>query len=122
MKSWADCVSSRTLIEFYKKVRPAGPGWSAIRREAGITEAEARQGGDSIPLALGGWVSGCAAIWSSLFVVGNVLYGRFGYALILLAVFIASGLTLLGVIKRLWAAGGAGDQGVSAASADRPCT
>ena len=92
----------KTLIEFYRKVRPAGPGWEAIRLEAGISKDEAAQTGDSIPLALIGWVAGCALIWSSLFTVGNFLYGRYDYALGLGAVFVISGLILLKVINKLW--------------------
>ncbi len=92
----------QTLIAFYKKVRPAGPGWAVIRREAGLTETEAKQPGDSMPLALLGWVSGCTAIWASLFTVGNFLYGRTSYAIALFAVFVVSGLLLLSVVKKLW--------------------
>jgi len=94
-----------TLIAFYKKVRPFGPGWKAIRREAGITEAEAKGTHESFPLALVGWVSGSLTIWSALFMVGNFLYGRTAYALVLLGVFILSGLVLIRVINRLWAKG-----------------
>jgi len=93
----------RTLVNFYNKVRPFGPGWRTVRKEAGITEAEARATHENFPLALIGWVSGTAVIWSALFTVGNFLYGRTAYALMLLAVFIVSGLVLLRVINRLWA-------------------
>ncbi len=41
-------------------------------------------------------------IWSSLFTIGNFLYGRTGYALGLLVVVIASGLVLLSVVRTLW--------------------
>ena len=58
---------------------------------------------DNIPLALIGWVSGCTVIWSSLFTVGNFLYGRTGTAWFLLAVFVVAGLVLIRVINRLWA-------------------
>jgi Na+/proline symporter len=92
----------RTLVEFYKKVRPFGPGWKAVRREAGISEDEARSTSENFPLSLVGWVSGVAAIWSALFAVGNILYGRRNFALVCLAVFIASGLTLTKVINRIW--------------------
>ncbi|MBP1661635.1 MAG: sglT 2 [Candidatus Aminicenantes bacterium] len=91
------------LVKFYRKVRPFGPGWKAIRREAGITEAEARGTHESFPLALAGWVSGSLTVWSALFTVGNVLYGRWVYAAVLFAVFVASGFVLLKVINRLWA-------------------
>jgi len=97
----------QTLIEFYKKIRPFGPGWSNIRREAGISVQEAEATHQNIPLGLIGWVAGCTVIWSSLFTVGNFLYGRTNYALMLLGVSVASGLVLLRVINRLWA----GNQG-----------
>ena len=94
-----------TLLNFYRKVRPFGPGWTPIRVLAeDVLEAEAAIGGshENIPLALLGWASGCTVIWSALFCVGNFLYGRNGYALGLLAIFVASGLALIKVIKRLW--------------------
>jgi len=92
----------QTLVEFYRKVRPAGPGWEVIRQHAGISKAEARQNSESIPLALVGWVAGSMTIWSSLFTVGNFLYGRTGYALMMAAIFALSGSILLWVINRLW--------------------
>jgi hypothetical protein len=41
-------------------------------------------------------------IWSSLFTVGYVLYGRPSAALGLFAVFLVSGGILLFTIRRLW--------------------
>ena len=87
------------LINFYRKVRPFGPGWAQIRREAGVTGAAT---GENIPLALLGWISGCTAIWSALFTVGNFLYGRHTQAFLLLLVFAVSGSALVFVTKRLW--------------------
>ncbi|HQR33349.1 MAG TPA: Na+:solute symporter [Blastocatellia bacterium] len=92
----------KTLIDFYRKVRPSGPGWEPIRLAAGISKAEAAEAGESLPLALVGWLSGSITIWSSLFTVGNILYGRTSAALMMGAVFVVSGLTLLGVINKLW--------------------
>ena len=92
----------RALIEFYKKVRPFGPGWTLIREEAGVSVEEDKATGQNIPLALLGWAAGCTAIWSSLFTVGNFLYGRFDYAIALLIVFAVSGAALIYVVNRLW--------------------
>ncbi len=93
----------KTLIEFYKKVKPFGPGWARIRREAGIAEGEiAASTHENIPLALLGWFAGCTVIWCGLFTVGNFLYGRTGMALALLTLFILSGIVLIVVINRLW--------------------
>ena len=97
----------KTLIEFYKKVRPFGPGWEVIRKEAGVSEAEAAEHAkhENIPLALLGWVAGCTVIWSALFTVGNYLYGRTNYALGLLVVFVVSGTILVRVVNQLWGNG-----------------
>ncbi|HOA62763.1 MAG TPA: Na+:solute symporter [Verrucomicrobiota bacterium] len=92
----------QTLIEFYRKVRPFGPGWRRIREEAGLAEHEAAATRENIPLALMGWTSGCALIWSSLFTVGTLLYGRWMQAGLLLAVCVVSGLVLLCVVNLLW--------------------
>jgi Na+/proline symporter len=91
-----------TLIEFYRKVHPFGPGWAPIAAEAGAVPRAEAADADNIPLALIGWVAGSAVIWSSLFTVGNFLYGRTGYALALLGMSIASGAVLVRVINRLW--------------------
>jgi Na+/proline symporter len=103
------------LVAFYKKVRPFGPGWKAVRKEAGISEADAKASHESFPVALVGWVSGSLTIWSALFTVGNILYGRWIYASVLFVVFAASGYVLLRVINRLWAKGPSGDKAGAAA-------
>jgi hypothetical protein len=94
----------RTLVDFYRKVHPFGPGWRKIRIEAGVSDVEAAEylKHENIPLSLLGWMAGCAAIWSSLFTVGNFLYGRMDYAFGLLGVFIVSSAVLIWVIKRVW--------------------
>lgn len=101
-----------TLISFYRKVRPFGPGWRRIRQAAGISDEEAATTRENIPLALLGWTTGCAVIWSSLFMVGTFLYGRYTQAWMLFAVFVVTGVILLRVINRLWGNGDApGDPG-----------
>jgi SSS family solute:Na+ symporter len=87
------------LIDFYRRVRPFGPGWAPIRREAGAVET----GSDNIPLALLGWVAGCTAIWSALFAVGTFLYGRNTQAMLLTSVFVVSATLLVYTTRSLWA-------------------
>jgi len=96
-----------TLISFYRKVKPVGPGWTDIRAAAGVTDAEVAQE-NRIGSAFLGWISGCAVIWSSLFAIGNFLYSsgdpsRLKMAWILTAVFAVSGYVLLKVTQQLWA-------------------
>jgi hypothetical protein len=53
-------------------------------------------------MALVGWVAGCVAIWSALFTVGNLLYGRVSTAMVLLVVFVVSGAILIRIVSTLW--------------------
>jgi Na+/proline symporter len=91
------------LINFYRKVRPAGPGWTPIREAAG--PALGAGPADNIPLALLGWVAGCTAIWAALFAEGNYLYGRLPQALFLTVVFLVASGVLVAVVRRTWAEG-----------------
>ena len=92
----------QVLIDFYRKVRPFGPGWARIRAQAGVLDTDERAS-ENIPMALLGWVAGCTAIWSALFAVGSFLYGRTGSALGLTAVFVVSGLIVIRIVSLLWA-------------------
>ena len=93
-----------TLINFYRKVHPAGPGWKHVREMAGVPANVAAEyaRADHIPMSLLGWAAGCSVIWSGLFTVGNVLYGRWETVGMLTAVFVVSGVVLIKVIRRLW--------------------
>jgi len=95
----------QTLIDFYVKTQPAGPGWARIRREAELLGKLAHPTMDNIPMALLGWFFGCTVIWSSLFCVGNVLYGRWPYAIVLFIVSAVSGSVLIWVVNGLWSKG-----------------
>lgn len=79
-----------TLVEFYRKVRPSGAGWSSVRREANLSPAEEAKTHFNVPMALLGWSAGCAMIWSSLFATGAFLYGRTTQAIGLTIVFLVS--------------------------------
>jgi Na+/proline symporter len=92
----------QVLVDFYLKTRPAGPGWKPVRSDPRVIASGAQAPLDNIPLALVGWVSGCALVWGSLFTVGMFLYGRMTAAFLLLAVSVASGLVLLRVVSTLW--------------------
>ena len=93
------------LREFYRKVRPFGPGWARIRAEVGPLPPDEAE--ENIPRALVGWLAGCTMIWSALFATGNFLYGRTGYAVALTAVFAITAAVLISIVRPLWRAGGA---------------
>ena len=103
----APATDRATLLSFYRKVKPAGPGWTDIRAEAGISDAEVAQENRS-GAAFVGWIAGCVVIWSSLFAIGNFLYAagdpkRLTMAWILTGVFAVSGYVLLRITRQLWA-------------------
>jgi hypothetical protein len=89
-----------TLVEFYRLVRPAGPGWETVRAEAGLPPSP-----DSIPMALLGWVSGCGFVYAALFGTGSLLYGHYPQFALWVVVFLACSVGLLRTVPRLWAAG-----------------
>jgi Na+/proline symporter len=89
------------LVEFYRKITPPGPGWAPIRAIAGVTDAPP-SAATSLPIAMLGWVAGCAAIWSSLFATGSALYGRWPQFALLAVVFAVSVTALVWVMRRLW--------------------
>ena len=97
-------TSREQLIAFYNKVYPAGPGWKQIREDAGVSVADAGLYSDRMGQATLGWIAGCVTIWSSLFAIGNFLYGRLSTALLLSAVFVVNGVVLIFVVNRLWEA------------------
>jgi Na+/proline symporter len=86
------------LITFYRTVRPSGPGWRDIRRDAGVTAKP-----DSLANAALGWVLGCVFVYSALFGTGSLLYGRFSIAMFWTAGFAVSGLGLLKLVPLMWA-------------------
>ena len=91
-----------TLIAFYKKIRPFGPGWRRIRQEAGLSDERPGASAQNIPMALLGWFAGCTMIWSALFAVGNILYARYDLAITLSVVFAVSACAVTYVVNRLW--------------------
>jgi Na+/proline symporter len=91
------------LLEFYRLVRPAGPGWTAIRAESGTTAPP-----DSMSLAIVGWVLGCTLVYAALFGTGSFLYGRNVAGTVWLVAFAASAIGLVRVMPRLWHGGDTG--------------
>jgi SSS family solute:Na+ symporter len=86
----------RTLVAFYERVRPAGPGWAPVRAKTNAVSP------DSLTLSLAGWVLGLLAIYSALFGAGAYLYGNWSAAIAMTLVFIVSGALLVTVISRIW--------------------
>jgi len=86
-----------TLLSFFRLVRPAGGGWRAVQEEAGVPPSP-----DSLPMAFLGWVLGCTSVYSALFGVGSLLYGRTTQGLVFVAVFVFSSWWLARLLPAMW--------------------
>jgi solute:Na+ symporter, SSS family len=70
------------LVDFYRRVRPAGPGWTAVAVRAGVNPAVAAE-----RLAPGfvNWGLGILVVYATLFALRDVLFGSVLTALLLAA-------------------------------------
>jgi solute:Na+ symporter, SSS family len=65
-------VPDATLLAFYRRVRPGGPGWRRVATEAGYGP-EPISGGS---LNWTNWVAGVVAVYSTLFGMGRIIFGQ----------------------------------------------
>jgi Na+/proline symporter len=82
-------VDDATLVAFYKKVRPAGAGWTRVRALAGVGPSP-----DSLPTQLLGMVCGVLWVYAALFGTGNLLYGHTAQAAVCGVVFVVASIGL----------------------------
>jgi Na+/proline symporter len=82
------------LVSFYKLVRPGGAGWKDVRAEAGVAAAP-----DSVAHAILGWVFGCLLVYSALFGIGSLVYGRTKQAAVWGVAFIISCVVVIRVLR-----------------------
>ncbi|HAR35521.1 MAG TPA: Na+:solute symporter [Acidobacteria bacterium] len=94
-------VSREKLISFYQLVKPAGPGWTKIRQEAGLDNSP-----DSLTLSFAGWVAGCLFVYSALFGTGAYIYSRWPLAIFWTVLFVVSTFSLIKIIGKIWAGAG----------------
>jgi Na+/proline symporter len=73
------------LREFYARVRPGGPGWTAVAPEA--------TGDATLGRGLVQWAVGCAVVYLGLFGIGDLLLGRPVRGLVML---------ILGAVLTAW--------------------
>jgi len=94
----------RTLISFYRKVRPGGPGWTKVLRmaqEQGI-ESIVPEGKWEVPMEMLCVVLGILFVYSSLFAIGFWLYQNIIGALILTSTAGISGYLLMRLWQRIY--------------------
>ncbi|HEX2187250.1 MAG TPA: sodium:solute symporter family protein [Longimicrobiaceae bacterium] len=84
-------VPEETLVAFYRRVRPGGPGWRRVAAAAGYGPEPIAGGA----LSWTGWVAGVVAVYATLFGTGRILFGETAQG---------AGLLLLGAAAFGWIA------------------
>ena len=87
-----------TLIKFYKKTKPGGPGWNKIKEHITMSDEKEEW---IVPKGIICMIIGCLTIYSALFSTGYFIYGEIISALIFLLVTIVSGLFLFKNAKKI---------------------
>lgn len=88
------------LITFYRNIRPAGPWWRPVARAAGIRE----RSGEILPNLLN-WFLGVLLVYSILFGIGEIIFGVWLKALLLVSLAAAAGAVMFWNLNRTgWAA------------------
>ena len=87
------------LVEFYRRVRPAGPGWKSVAAMAGDVEAPS----ESLLVQFVNWLLGCTLVYASLFGIGNLVFKEWLEGGVYLAVAIVSGAIISRNLSRaIW--------------------
>jgi SSS family solute:Na+ symporter len=96
------------LDAFYHRVRPGGRGWRHVAARLGYGE-EGIEGG---AITWSNWIAGVAAVYTTLFGIGKLIFGQTMAGVILL---VAAGLCFAWIARSFRAAGssGAGTRSVS---------
>jgi solute:Na+ symporter, SSS family len=79
----------KTLVDFYRRVRPDVRGWEPVDRASGAGEATRDLGTNLLS-----WLIGCIFVYAALFSIGQFCFGRMGPGLFLGLVCAASGVAL----------------------------
>ena len=89
---------TETLVKFYNKTKPGGPGWNIIKNNSGISNDEEEW---IVPKGILCMIIGCISIYSALFSTGYFIYGEINSALIFLFITIISGYLLFKYSKKI---------------------
>ena len=91
---------TNTLIKFYQKTQPGGPGWKKIVNEAAQQGVDLSRGDTkwTVPSGIIAMLLGCVLVYGCMFATGNWIYGNYGLAIGLTITVIIAGFLL----KRVW--------------------
>jgi len=89
---------TETLVKFYNKTKPGGPGWNIIKNNSGISNEKEDW---IVPRGIICMIIGCISIYSALFSTGYLIYGEINLGLIFLLITIISGYLLFKYSKKI---------------------
>ena len=89
--------SMETLVTFYRRVQPEGPGWKRVAKHAGLPSSKASGG---LAIQFVNWFLGCVLIYACLFGIGYVIFGEMLKALVYLVVGLIAGALILRNLSR----------------------
>lgn len=96
-------TDQKTLLSFYKLIRPAKGGWKPVLAKAEandeIHSGEINEG--QLPLEILGMVTGCFTVYSALFATGYWIYGNTTLAIIATSIAVVGTLGLINIWGRL---------------------
>ncbi|OGP57746.1 MAG: sodium:proline symporter [Deltaproteobacteria bacterium RBG_13_61_14] len=79
--------SEAVLEKFFRRARPAGPGWAPVRKRLGNSV----QVTDNLFYSFLDWIAGCALIYAALFGIGKLILGQTALGLLLLLLALLAG-------------------------------
>ena len=94
------------LVAFYRSVRPAGSGWGPVAQAAGLPE----RSGEMLPNFFN-WLLGIILVYSTLFAIGEIIFGGWAKAILLIGLALGAGLLMIWNLNRTGWAGLAEDDG-----------
>ena len=94
-------TDDKTLINFYKKIRPGGSGWKPVLAKAAAQGIELEKSKTNVSLQLACFVVGTITVYAALFATGNWIYSATVPAIICSVVAIGGGLFLFNVWDKL---------------------
>ncbi|MBE0638827.1 MAG: Na+:solute symporter [Bacteroidales bacterium] len=97
-------VNDDTLRSFYKKIKPGGPGWKKVIRDAelaGVPIVVDKNKSWDVPVGILCMFLGCVTVYSALFATGYWIYGEITPAVLLTALAVIAAYLLTKTWNRL---------------------
>jgi Na+/proline symporter len=86
------------LARFCSKIRAGGPGWRKVEAASDLPNVAC---GWDVPTGLLCMMVGCLAVWTALFGIGNLLYGKSALGGVLLAVSAVATVSLMRLVGKI---------------------